>query len=167
MLCDQHRKCATPRCTAVCKIPDIACNPHQCYAQSCVNAVCSLVSKYCQHRKYGPIPWKLFLATHTEIDVCTQDGCFDPQDRVFDYSASHTFCSNHIPTPGPVPRARIRHDSASVIEECRPSDVDAETQDIVDEHKDSEGTNDDVVVISSIGEEITKVTSLEEIVEQI
>lgn len=36
-----------------------------------------------------------------DIDVCAKDGCFDPQDRAFDHSASHNFCSNHRPRPHP------------------------------------------------------------------
>lgn len=50
-LCGQHQTCATPGCIAVCQLPDIACKPHQCDVESCVDAVCSLESKYCQHRK--------------------------------------------------------------------------------------------------------------------
>jgi hypothetical protein len=50
-LCDQHRRCAALRCTAVCTSPQEACPQHSCYVQSCSRAVCSLDCRYCQDRK--------------------------------------------------------------------------------------------------------------------
>jgi hypothetical protein len=56
-LCEQHRICAAPTCATVCISPQVACERHTCYVQSCGRAVCSLDCKYCQHRKFKKTPY--------------------------------------------------------------------------------------------------------------
>jgi hypothetical protein len=125
-LCDQHRTCAAPGCTTVCTSPQVACEHHTCYVKSCERAVCNLDCRYCQDRKLKKISYTLLTRCLCAIDVCARDGCFDPQDRVFDYSATHTFCSNHKPMPRPH-RIGMGDSSASASGKSMPKETHIDT----------------------------------------